>query len=106
MEFDAMIDSLKAGEAPETIYDDLSLAYSTMLESSSAKVSELEASAAAAAEAHAADIQARDAEISRLKAVNYDLLMATPSADPEDGGSEPDSEEDDGQMSIDDLFES
>lgn len=80
-------------EIPGTIYDDLTLAHTTALDGAGEKV--------ALAEAANAELLA---EVSRLKALNFDLLMAasgdTPPADETDTTTETDS-----VPSLDSLFE-
>jgi hypothetical protein len=95
--FDELLAAMKEpGEdgLPETIYDDLSSEYALLSENSGAKVAELESM-----------LQEKESEISRLKAMNYDLLVAAPAnEEPVDEGSDDtDDEESDG---IDSLFES
>lgn len=82
---------------PDTLYDDLSQAHLDEIGGRDAKIAEV-----------TTQLEAANAEISRLKMQNYDLLMAIPvdgedngdSADDSDGG---DSDESDG--GVDSLFE-
>ena len=79
---------------PETVYDDLSAEYEALSGSSVAKVAELTEL-----------VQAKDSEISRLKAMNYDLLVSAPATEEQE--PEPDDEpDDDDDAGIDSLFES
>lgn len=82
---------------PASIYDDLSANYNGMMEGSNAKIGE-----------QTTRIQELESEISKLKAVNYDLLMAVPSGDsePDSDDSDNDSVDDDdtSDRGIDDLF--
>lgn len=69
MDFHEMVRQLReAGEdgPPETIYDELSSAYTLLVEGSASKVAELQS-----------EIENRETEISRLKGQNFDLLMAS-----------------------------
>lgn len=78
---------------PETIYDDLSTSYNTAVEGGTAALTEMGATNDAAT----AELVA---EIARLKALNFDLLMAA--------GTEPTEEpkpESDDEPSIDSLFD-
>lgn len=83
---------------PETIYDDLHATYSTLSE---------RAGIADGAEAKVAELSAVNEglaqEVSRLKAHNYDLLMAT-AGDPGEHAAESQDDDDDDSTSIDDLF--
>jgi len=75
-----------------TVYDDLSIVYGDDVGSRDAKIEELNAG-----------IQAREAEISRLKVLNYDLLMSSPGEVPaDDNESDNDSTPDSG---VDSLFD-
>lgn len=78
---------------PETIYDDLSGEYASLTDSSGAKVAQLEE-----------QLQAQIEENSRLKAMNYDLLMSAPSDDADEPADDP--IEDDEPAGIESLFES
>lgn len=94
MNHDELLALLEAGEAPETVYDDLRTMYgesNSLAEGAGAKVTEMEAVIA--------ELQA---QIDALKGQNYDLLMAskgTPAAEDEapaeeDGGDEPEDYDD------------
>lgn len=78
---------------PETIYDDLTSSYNLAVEGGAASLSASEAEVASLRE-----------EVSRLKALNFDLLMA---AGGEKSDDEPTDEPTDpiGETSIDDLFD-
>lgn len=99
MDFAELIEMLRnPGEdgIPETIYDDLANTYNHALETRDAKISEIE------------EInRERESEISRLKSMNYDLMMASAvnEDDGESGGDEDNSADDDEPSGIDDLFE-
>jgi hypothetical protein len=81
---------------PESIYDDLASSYTLAVDGGAARISEIEGVVAE-----------KDAEIARLKALNFDLLMAA--------GSEPATEDTDddnenptepiGEAGIDSLFD-
>lgn len=77
---------------PETIYDDLRSSYTSMADGSAAKVADQDAI-----------IQGLNAEISRLKAANYDLMVRQ-SAPPEGQNEGNDSDDDTEPGGIDDLF--
>jgi hypothetical protein len=79
------------GGTSETIYDDLLASYNEDV-----------TSGASAVEAAAAAIAERDAEISRLKAINYDLLIAA--RGDEESEAEAETVDDDGPRGIDALF--
>jgi hypothetical protein len=79
---------------PETIYDDLTKVYTD-------DVSIREA----AANEKGAALQAANDEISRLKAINFDLMMKQPSEDSGNESGSDDSDSDDTESGIDDLFE-
>ena len=74
-DFNELINLAKSGgeDVPETIYDDLSHAYQTTLDGSQA---------ALAARQEALDKAA--AEITRLKAMNFELMMKSPASDVDD----------------------
>lgn len=94
MSFDDLVALLKnPGDEPipDTIYDDLTASYRDLLDGSNASIGEKDNK-----------IMALESEISRLKAANYDLLMASGSAPVED---EPNDDDDDDETTIDDLFE-
>ena len=91
------------GTIPDTIYDDLTATYTEThdrAEGAFAKVAEHES----AISEYDAKIQAYESEISRLKAMNYDLLMASgvESGGDDDGGG--DDSDDDNNKGIDNLF--
>ena len=80
---------------PETIYDDLSLSYSTAVEGGTAALNTADA-------AHVAAATELVGEIARLKALNFDLLMAAgteTSEKPAETANESD------EPSIDSLFD-
>lgn len=75
---------------PETIYDDLTREYDTAFEGFTAKTNSL-----------TSQISEKEAEISRLKSINFDLLMSTGTGnEPEDGSDN----NEDKAISFDDLF--
>jgi hypothetical protein len=78
---------------PPSIYDDLTQAWNGFSESSEAKVSELQTT-----------IQGYESEISRLKAQNYDLVMAQPAGNGSDSENDNDEEKDSSSTGIDSLF--
>ena len=78
---------------PETIYDDLSSSYSLAVEGGASALSEQ----GAANETASAELVA---EIARLKALNFDLLMAAGTETEPEPESEPNNE-----TSIDSLFD-
>lgn len=89
---------------PDTIYDDLNTSYT---EEVSGYTSQAESSAAE----FDAILAAKDAEISQLKAANYDLLMEAQASTGEvegdadaDGDGVDNEDEDDENISIDDLY--
>jgi len=91
------------GTLPDTIYDDLTATYSEThdrAEGALAKAGEYESAIAE----YDGKIQAYESEISRLKAMNYDLLMASgvESGGDDDGGG--DESGDDNNKGIDGLF--
>jgi len=94
MTFEEMLLALQnpgeEGVAP-TIYDDLLLSYNDGIGAGDAKVSSLNET-----------IMAQESEISRLKAMNYDLLISAPSG--ERGSNETETEPDEPESGIDDLF--
>ena len=92
------------GTLPDTIYDDLTAVYSDVhnrAEGADAKVAEYDGRISE----YDAKIQEYESEISRLKAMNYDLLMAS---GVESGGNENDGDgdesDDDNHKGIDSLF--
>lgn len=58
---------------PDDIYDQIQSAYDDDISTREAKIAELDSAAAKHAEA----LQGKDSEISRLKAMNFDLLTST-----------------------------
>lgn len=90
---------------PDTIYDDIEGAYNEDIGIRDAAIAERDAAIAG----HAEELQGRDSEISRLKAVNYDLLMQSQTGDSEsdsegvEGGA--DTESDASSGGIGSLFE-
>lgn len=96
-DFSDLIAALQSDSPPETIYDDLTAAYgerADLAESAGARVAELEAANAALL-----------AEISELKARNYDLLVRVGDdshGDSEDGGAGDDERAE--TITVDDLF--
>jgi hypothetical protein len=98
MDFATLIEMLRnppEGGVPDTIYDDLSSSYNDVLSGASAKATEADTL-----------VQSLNAEISRLKAMNFDLLTAVPSTDPDGDEGDDNNENDDDAESggIDDLF--
>lgn len=77
----------------ETIYDDLSSSYALAVDGGAARVAEVEAASTELV-----------AEIARLKALNFDLLMAAGS-EPAVESADETSTESDGEPSIDSLFD-
>jgi hypothetical protein len=67
MTFEELLALLQGGEAPETIYDDLSASYNGMAEGSAAKVSQLEAA-----------LEEANQKLVAVMAHNYELLTAVP----------------------------
>ena len=105
MDFDQLIDSMRVGTASESIYDDLLAAHHAALDygtSADSKVSELNGQLTAAGE----EKQSLQAEISRLKAVNYDLLSSAGTANPASENEDTDDEDLSGDDAdgIDGLF--
>lgn len=96
-DFSDLIALLQTDSPPETIYDDLTAAYgerAQLAESAGARVAELEAANAALL-----------AEISDLKARNYDLLVRVGDDSPGDSGDGGAGDDDRAEtISIDDLF--
>lgn len=88
---------------PDTIYTDLSTAYTDDVSARDAKIGEYEGVVAG----HGDALAEKDAEIARLKSLMFDKLMATPddtnSGDEEESESE---ESDDEPTGVDALFES
>lgn len=96
-DFSDLIAALQSDSPPETIYDDLTTAYgerAQLAESAGARVAELEAANAALL-----------AEISDLKARNYDLLVRVGDDSPSDSGDGGAGDEDRAEtITVDDLF--
>lgn len=96
-DFDELIALLREPgdtELPDTIYDDLSNAHTSALDGGVAKVAQVESALADAT-----------AEIARLKALNFDLLMAaSASTEPDDVVDDSD-DVSDSVPSIDNLFD-
>lgn len=89
---------------PDTIYDDLNASYTD-------EVSGFTSAAESSAAEYEAVLAAKDAEISQLKAANYDLLMEAQASTGEvegdvdaDGDGVDNEDEDDANISIDDLY--
>ena len=79
---------------PETIYDDLSASYTEATSTRDAKIQDT-----------SGELEAALAEIVRVKAMNYDLLIAAGVADSDDSGeneADDDSENNDGSETDDD----
>lgn len=88
MDFAALLDLLRSGDAPETIYDDLSSTYNGLLESGAAKLDEKDKV-----------ISELNATIADLKSQNYDLLMAARATEePTEPEPKDDDPEDDGDL--------
>lgn len=70
--FDELVNMLKSGgeDLPPTIYDDLHETYLHDVSTREAKIGEFDTER----ENYTAQLQEREAEISRLKAANYDLM--------------------------------
>lgn len=105
-DFAALLASLQAGDAPDTIYDDLSSSYNEILQGRETDAAEH----AAALEGSNSRVRELEAELSQLKALKFDELMnSTGSTDGDgDGNTDADDDgEDDDPASggIDDLFE-
>ena len=103
MTFEEMMEQYRnPGEngLPETFADDLAAAHINDLSIRDAAVQERENQLAA----RQAEIEARDKEVLRLKAINYDLMVAAPKPGDRDDNSEND---DNGETAggIDSLFE-
>ena len=78
----------------DEIWDQLATEYDSFVQASDAKVNDISQAVAQ-----------REAEIQRLKVVNYDLLTSgTESGGGGTGGQNPPNEDDDKPLSIDDLF--
>lgn len=82
-DFNELLNMAKSGgdDVPETIYDDLSHAYQTTVDGSMA---------ALAARQEALDKAA--AEITRLKAMNFELMMRSPAQEVDDNDDKTDNE--------------
>jgi len=94
MNFEELMEALRGEEPPDTIYDDLTAAYNDMVEGSRAKLAESDEV-----------ISALNGEIEKLKAQNFDLLMAAPKPDAEPAADEhPADEPEDRPENDDDLF--
>jgi hypothetical protein len=101
--FHDLVESMRVGTASDSIYDDLTREFNdrdAYAQSADAKIAELDGAVGNSLE----EVAGRDAEISRLKAINYDLMSSkasedTTSGDEGDGGDDSD---DDG---IDGMFE-
>lgn len=98
MDFEQMLELLRNPtddvEVPVTIYDDIAGAYRTSMESSTASLAEKDAM-----------INSLNAEISRLKTVNYDkLVQGNTNGNPDEAEEESDDDGDD-DAGIDDLFD-
>lgn len=102
MDFATLLDSLRnpGDDGPnETIYDDITAAYSAVSEradSGDARIAEMTAAN-----------DALKAEIAALKARNYDLLMAVDAGSNDsvsDSGDDSADEDDDDFIGVDDLF--
>lgn len=83
MDFQELLDALRGDDPPDTIYDDLSNAYQNVVDGAAqAKVDSESA------------IGALNEEIGRLKAQNFDLLMAAQATKPDpDPDPDPEPEE-------------
>lgn len=94
MGFEELLTALRSGDYPETIYDDLGAAYSTLADNGNAAVAEYQARVAAL-----------EAEIQSLKAHNYELMMVGGAPEPtvEESADEAEHYEGEGE-SFDDLF--
>ena len=73
-EFATVLETLRGGEAPETIYDDLTKTYSNVFSASD--------SAAAKVAAQEAEIERQREVINSLKSKNFDLLMEVGTKEP------------------------
>lgn len=87
----AMLQNPGEDGLPDSIYDDLAASYNGLAEGSASKVAELTAS-----------LQDRESEISRLKSMNYDLLISSnPVVDEETDNTSDDA---DAPVGVDSLF--
>lgn len=96
MDFNELVALLREpGEdgLPETIYDDLTLSYNDAVEGGASRLAESEATNASLV-----------AEVARLKALNFDLLMAA-SGETSDEDENDDNDDSNGTPSIESLFE-
>lgn len=95
MNFDELIDLLRSGEYPDTIYDDLGSAYKSLADSGNAALSE--------SKLRVAELEA---EVQKLKAHNYELMMSSSEFAPEVSRVDDDDDEHyEGESeSFDDLF--
>lgn len=95
MNFDELMEALRGDEPPESIYDDLTAAYHNAVDGASAKLAESDEV-----------VKALNSEIEKLKAQNFDLLMAAPKPDaPAEAADEPaDEPSEDRPQNDDDLF--
>lgn len=96
MEFDELLALLRnPGEdgLPETIYDDLSSSHALAVEGGAALVAERDGT-----------IESLMGEVNRLKALNFDLLMAASSDDGANDDAETDPTEPPGDVTIESLF--
>lgn len=103
-DFHAMLASLKAGEAPDTIYDDLSSVYEESLQG----FNSAQAEHATALEGANGRIQELESQLSETKALKFDELMNKPAGNDGDGFSDTDGDGDDDDPAsggIDDLFD-
>lgn len=90
-----MVALAKSGgeDVPETIYDDLSQAYTTAIEGSSAALAKRDA-----------DIVARDAEIQKLKAMNFESMLKASQKESVDDEDDAEEEKTDPELGINSLF--
>ena len=93
MDFEEMVTALreKREDVPETIYDDLSQAYRLTVDGSTAAV-----------QSRQQQLDEAQAEIQRLKAQNFELLMRAPAVDSDDKSG--DDESGPKPQGIDSLF--
>lgn len=98
----AMLSNPQEGvEVPDTIYDDLSLAYTDDVSARDAAIAERDGAIAG----HADALAAKDAEIARLKSLMFDTLMATPSDNDSESDDESESTDENESTGVDALFE-
>lgn len=101
MTFEEIMEMLRnpSADVPvaDGVYDDLTQAHTTALEGAGAQIGLKDEK-----------IQALESEISRLKSLNYDLLMSSSASenDSAENDSDDNSGSDDSEPSIDRLFES